>query len=87
MLCILYDTFEVDFQVKLAWSSSFSTCSLIIRYFKNIVKSHYLMTIEWTGFPMDQVRIKTQVCTIDEFIKGAASLRRYGITFDDNIDV
>jgi hypothetical protein len=26
-------------------------------------------------------------CTIDEFIKGAASLRRYGITFDDNIDV
>ena len=26
-------------------------------------------------------------CTIDEFIKGAASLRRYGITFDDNIDI
>ena len=26
-------------------------------------------------------------CTIDESIKGAASLRRYGITFDDNIDV
>jgi hypothetical protein len=26
-------------------------------------------------------------CTIDEFIKGAASLRRYGITFDDNINI
>ena len=25
-------------------------------------------------------------CTIDESIKGAASLRRYGITFDDNIN-
>ena len=28
-----------------------------------------------------------EVCTIDESIKGAASLRRYGITFDGNIDV
>ena len=27
------------------------------------------------------------VSTIDEFIEGDASLRRYGITFDDNIDV
>ena len=26
-------------------------------------------------------------CTIDESIKGAASLRRYGITFDDNINI
>ena len=26
-------------------------------------------------------------CTINESIKGAASLRRYGITFDGNIDV
>ena len=26
-------------------------------------------------------------CTIDEFSEGAASLRRYGITFADNIDV
>ena len=26
-------------------------------------------------------------CTIDESIKGAASLRRYGITFDGNIDI
>ena len=26
------------------------------------------------------------LCTIDESIKGAASLRRYGITFDGNID-
>ena len=26
-------------------------------------------------------------CPIDEIIKGAASLRRYGITFDDKIDV
>ena len=24
-------------------------------------------------------------CTIDESIKGAASLRRYGVTFDGNI--
>ena len=28
-----------------------------------------------------------EVCTIDESIKGAASLRRYGITFDGNIDI
>ena len=27
------------------------------------------------------------ICTIDEAIKGAASLGRYGITFDGNIDV
>ena len=27
------------------------------------------------------------ICTIDESIKGAASLGRYGITFDGNIDV
>jgi hypothetical protein len=26
-------------------------------------------------------------CTIDEFIKGAARLRRYGITFDANINI
>ena len=26
-------------------------------------------------------------CTIDDSIKGAASLRRYGITFDGNIDI
>ena len=26
-------------------------------------------------------------CTINESIKGAASLRRYGITFDGNIDI
>ena len=26
-------------------------------------------------------------CTIDESIKGAASLSRYGITFDDNINI
>ena len=26
-------------------------------------------------------------CTIDESIKGAASLRRYGITFDGNINI
>ena len=26
-------------------------------------------------------------CTIDESIKGATSLRRYGITFDGNIDI
>ena len=29
---------------------------------------------------------KSFQCTIDESIKGAASLRRYGITFDGNID-
>ena len=29
----------------------------------------------------------SKVCTIDEFSEGAASLRRYGITFADNIDV
>ena len=27
------------------------------------------------------------LCTIDESIKGVASLRRYDITFDDNIDI
>ena len=26
-------------------------------------------------------------CTIDESVKGAASLRRYGITFDGNIHI
>ena len=27
------------------------------------------------------------ICTIDESVKGAANLRRYGITFDGNIDM
>ena len=33
------------------------------------------------------LRIHLYVGTIDEFIKGDASLRRYGITFDDNINI
>ena len=36
---------------------------------------------------MAYLRIYLYVGTIDEFVKGDASLRRYGITFDDNIDV
>ena len=35
----------------------------------------------------DGVIIFFFLCTIDESIKGAASLRRYGITFDGNINV
>jgi hypothetical protein len=36
---------------------------------------------------MPYLRIYLYVGTIDEFVKGDTSLRRYGITFDDNIDV
>ena len=35
----------------------------------------------------DKQTFKSFKCTIDESIKGAASLRRYGITFDGNINI
>ena len=40
------------------------------------------MKILIKSLPFDVV-----ICTINESIKGAASLGRYGITFDGNIDV
>ena len=39
------------------------------------------------NFRVNKQTWKLFQCTIDESIKGAASLRRYGITFDGNIDV
>ena len=38
-------------------------------------------------FLSPRISVDFFLCTIDESIKGAASLRRYGITFDGNIDV
>ena len=58
-------------------------------FFRFVHETEWGAELDWeaVGWKIKLAFKDSNVCTIDEFSEGAASLRRYGITFADNIDV